>query len=239
MSPRYHKLLYFARKLRAKHIQLSNILKQLSPLPNFPLLVPYHLCRMPQCLAQCKFLSDNIKLKCCFTMLKNPIALDHVGNKFKCIQRRKASLLKAITTTTLCLTRIEYGKNTQIGFSPYQLWMQIRMRFKSYKTDSLPHIYPPCFQNKMSIILQNSHLVRVFKNLFPKKKPVSFSYTQPGDVCPFAALGSDPPPSCRAVTGQSASIAQIPRKKLCKGLSSCTAVRRKPSELKSRTLTQR
>ena len=53
----------------------------------------------------------------------------------------------------------------------------------------------------MSIILQNSHLVRVFKNLFPKKKPVSFSYTQPGDVCPFAALGSDPPPSCRAVTG--------------------------------------
>lgn len=56
----------------------------------------------------------------------------------------------------------------------------------------------------MSSILQNSHLitVRVFKNLFQKKKKlVSFSYTQPGDVCPFAALGSDPSPSCGAVTG--------------------------------------
>ena len=63
--------------------------------------------------------------------------------------------------------------------------MQIRMRFKSYKTDSLPHIYPPCFQNKMSIILQNSHLVRVrvFKNLFPKKKKTCFILLHPTRRC--------------------------------------------------------
>lgn len=34
------------------------------------------------------------------------------------------------------------------------------MRFKSYKTD-FPHIFIPCCQIKMSVILQNSNLVRV------------------------------------------------------------------------------
>lgn len=62
------------------------------------------------------------------------------------------------------------------------------MRFQSYKTDSPPHINPPCFQNKRE--LSSKTVAWLVESLY---KPVSFPYTQPRGVCPSAALDSDPP----------------------------------------------
>lgn len=105
------------------------------------------------------------------------------------------------------------------------------MRFQSHKTDSLPHIYPSCFQNKRSLILQNSHLVRVrvFKNLLHPLTP------SPGTSVPLLPLAL----TLLLPLAQSRG-GQLPqprsRERSCARLSSCPAVRGKPSELKSRTL---
>lgn len=85
----------------------------------------------------------------------------------------------------------------------------------------------------MSIILQNSHLVRI-RSLEPICQPlrkcVSFHCGQSQGACPFVALGSAPPPPS-PVSFQSLD----PRKRGVESLSSCTAERRKPSGQKTKT----
>lgn len=69
------------------------------------------------------------------------------------------------------------------------------------------------FQIKMSVTLQNNHLVRT-RSLEPicqpLRKPVSFLYGPSQGVCPFSALGSAPPPY-----GAVSFHSPIPRGELC------------------------